>query len=684
MSAAAELWTPEEAAVLPDAGPNESESNPLSEIFRMMRGRWIWTVVAAATLAPCFAAIGYLNGVKLYESQAILRVFPQESNILYQTGDDSVLKTFDSFVKAETTYVASNPVMGRAVQLLRTALPDLKGNIAISDLAGSVEIRRSDSLIVLKTLSRDASFSAAKLDAVIGAYMALKKEAEEKRSEVRLEELLAREAELLARQREVKDKILEVSGEFGLSAIAKAHVEKIAQIDALTARRTEVAATLVALEAEKGAPGADLADQEILRATLLDRALADLNFERAKRQAELSTLLTRYTETAPIVRDKRRELEVIESAMEERREQIKVLSQTGALTDQSAERAEANVNDLRALLDKITGQLATLREEARILNANQLELRGLEEKAAETQDLLEETWKAIEVIRLEGGRALPGYTVVMSPPVKPDRVAEDTGKMLAAGGFAGGAALAFAGSFALALFSRRIRYSDDLKRWTSRLPLLTAVSGKSFEAVHADRLRNALQLFQLRAPQLVGRARVIGLVRLDSGNTAEVAQRLAESFARARLNTLLVDASQNAGELTRCLGLEGRPGWRELVAGEDVAPLDCDSVPGLSVLPLGDPAGPGEETVSVAALRAAIAGLANGPDVVLISAGSLHTSLTAELVLSACDLGLAEVWRGDNQAIATAFLERLDDLPRQGGAITFRGACRGDPALAAA
>ena len=30
------------------------------------------------------------------------------------------------------------------------------------------------------------------------------------------------------------------------------------------------------------------------------------------------------------------------------------------------------------------------------------------------------------------------------------------------------------------------------------------------------------------------------------------------------------------------------------------------------------------------------------------------------------------------------FLERLDDLPRQGGAITFRGACRGDPALAAA
>jgi hypothetical protein len=81
-----------------------------------MRGRWKATVGSALVLGALFGAGGYLSGVQLYESQAILRVFPQESNILYATGDDSVLRTFDSFVRAETSYVASHPVMARALE----------------------------------------------------------------------------------------------------------------------------------------------------------------------------------------------------------------------------------------------------------------------------------------------------------------------------------------------------------------------------------------------------------------------------------------------------------------------------------------------------------------------------------------------------------------------------------------
>jgi polysaccharide biosynthesis transport protein len=330
------------------AGPAAPEPDPVAGLVRAMRGRWKLAVCGAALLGPAFAGAGFLSGVELYASQAILRVFPQESNILYATGDDSVLKTFDSFVKAETTYVASNPVMERAAATLRTAHPDLAADLKATDLAGSIEIRRNDSLIVLTTKSRDAAFVSAKLGAVVTAYLELKAEAEESRTAVRLEELRTRELDLVGRLAALRASQLEIGGEFGSDAIVKAHVEKIAQIEAISARKSEVAATLATLEANTGPSSADMSDQEILRATLLDRGLADLSFERAKKLSELANIRARLAEHMPEVLWKREEIAVIETAIADRREQIRILGQTGALTDTSAGSAETSLTEIRA------------------------------------------------------------------------------------------------------------------------------------------------------------------------------------------------------------------------------------------------------------------------------------------------------------------------------------------------
>jgi hypothetical protein len=80
------------------AQPAPAEQSPIAGLVRAMRGRWRLAAAVAVVLAPAFATAGYLSGVRLYDGSAILRVFPQEANILYRTGDDSVLKTFDSFV----------------------------------------------------------------------------------------------------------------------------------------------------------------------------------------------------------------------------------------------------------------------------------------------------------------------------------------------------------------------------------------------------------------------------------------------------------------------------------------------------------------------------------------------------------------------------------------------------------
>jgi polysaccharide biosynthesis transport protein len=661
--------------------PAPPEQSPLAGLARAMRGRWLAAGMAAALLGPALAMAGYLSGVQLYESGAILRVFPQESNILYRTDDDSVLKTFDSFVKAETTSVASNPVMDRARAVLAAEWPALAADMTTPDLAGSITIKRNDSLITLNTKSRDAGFAAAKVNAVVAAYLDLQAEAESQRSDVRLAELQAREADLLARQADIRRRTLEVGGEYGIDSLAKAHVEKIAQIDALAARRAEVEATLAAMRTTSGEASADMTDDEIMRATLLDRALADLNFDRAKRAAELSTFLLRYPADSVPVRDLREQIAVIDRAMAERREQIKLLGQTGALTDTSVANAETSQAEIAALLDKVTSQLAGARAEARDLNSKRAELAALKEEADDVRKLLEETSSALEVIRLEAGRALPGYTAILSPAIEPAEPAEDSSKILAAAGLAGGGVLPFAVALILGLMSGRVRHSDALGRFGHLVPVLRVVPRKRAAASEPDRLRNALQLHPLRHSHPPGKTRVITYTRLDKGAPAEDALALARSFVQAGTRVLLIDADLADLGISRSLGLADVPGWREALLGQTPAPVVL--APGLSVTPAGLDPRVTDAMAGVAAIRNALEALAQDQDLILICAQGPGTSLMTELLLSASDLGLADIRPEDRKAAVAAHIPRLDSLPRQGGALVFTKAHAGDLGLPA-
>ena len=658
-------------------GPAAPEPNPVAMLVRAMRGRWKLAACGAALLGPAFAAAGYLAGVELYASQAILRVFPQESNILYATGDDSVLKTFDSFVKAETTYVASNPVMERAAATLRAGHPDLAADLKSTDLAGSIEIKRNDSLIVLTTKSRDAAFVSAKLGAVVDAYLGLKAEADAARTAVRLAELRARETDLVARLDALRARQLEVGGEYGSDAIVKAHVEKIAQIEAIAARKSEVAATLATLEANAGPSSADMSDQEILRATLLDRGLADLSFERAKKLSELANIRARLADHMPEVQWKREEIAVIEAAIADRREQIRILGQTGALTDTSAGSAETSLTEIRALYEKVTEQLDAARAEARDLNRRRVELDAIAKEVAEAQDLLEETRRALEVIVVESGRALPGFTVLMSPPSEPAEPSEDNRKLLAAAGLGGGVMLAAFGALGLGLAERRLRFAESLAPVGHLLPVVQVSAAGPGDREAADRLRNEIQLRPLRAPRLARRAPVIAVVRPAPGESGDLAHALARSYARARMRTLLIDA-----DLGDSPNADAPTGLREVLADGPGAALPQDAGDGLLVLAAGRDPAVRDDTVAAPAIRAVIDRLADGFDAVIVSAGSLEDGLASRFVLASADIAVADIRPSDPRATVLRHAERLDGLPRHGAVAVIRHALRGDPWVA--
>ena len=658
--------------VPPEAAP--AAPHPVATLARLMRGRWLLVAKGAAVLGTVFAIAGFISGYRLYESQAILRLYPQEATILYRTSDDSVLKTFDSFVKAETSTVASHPVMSRAIAKIPADFAHLTEGMTPFDLSGSIEIKRSDSLIVLTTKSKDAGFAQAKLAAVTEAYMAHQAAIENERSAVRLDELQAREKSLLAMRDAIRLEILEVGGEFGIAALAKAHVEKVTQIEALAGRKGEVEATLVALKTKTGTSSADMQDEEIMRATLLDRALADLNFERAKREAELSTLQTRYGLDSRALRDKREELAVIDKAMAARREQIKVLGQTGALTDTTTATPESSILEIQALLDKVSSQLSSARQEARDLNAKRATLASLEEDAADNRALLEETRNALEVIRLESGRAMTGYSVIMSPASMPNKPVEDSRKTLAAVGLVLGAIVAFAGVFGMAVSQQRIIFSDALVRLSPRLPLIL-VSRQSVPAGREmDRLRNTVKLMPMRTMRADRKAQIIAIAPICGTTGTDLALGLAASFARTGLKALIIDAAFPVAN-TACENM----GWRDALAGKSVQPQVVDG--DLSILPIGQDTSVTCGSIGTVQLRKALAELTAGFDVVVIGCGGMDRAISSELILAEADYTLACLSPDDRKSCIARTIHRFEDLPRQGGAVVFTGAAANDPGL---
>jgi succinoglycan biosynthesis transport protein ExoP len=664
--------------------PEPPEFSPFSALARFLRGRKRWILLLTMLMSPVLGYLGYINGTITYETQAILRVYPQQSGILYDTGDDSVLKTFEAYVKAETSYVTSILVMQRAFDQLVEKYPELSEDASAQDLTSAIKVRRQGSLIYLSSTAKSGQMVHDMLATVANSYLALRKESDSERSGLRLRELEMREAELLENFEILNERTLKVGGEYGVQSLARAHLDKVAQIDSLVQRRVEVSATLEAMRSNKNS-SADMSDEQIMRATLLDRALADLNFDRAKRQAELEALSLRYRPTAPQVMEKQNQIAIIDQAMAERREQIKVLGQTGALTDTSNGTDEVNIEEIQQLLEKVAEQVERAREEARDLNAKRIELRFLAEERDELRDLLDETRRALEVLRLESDNALPGLSVLMSPPVVPTKPADDTAKIQSAAGVAAGFFLALLIVIIVTTFKRTIRFSDDLWRVQHLVKNLRVVSRRDTNKTQRlgsqmERLRNDIMLMPARAMPVAGRARVISVISTGRGRSSDVSHELAVSFAKARLNTILVDADLVDNRLTNHLKLRDEPGWSDVLNG--TVPDLVENNDGLLILPGGSEKLRDDSSVAIPAVRWAILALVDQADVLIINAGNVRESLSAELLLSSSDLGIAVVSRGDKVKGLDDSLLRLDELPRNGGASIFVNARSGDPGLA--
>lgn len=599
-----------------------------------LRGRLLLGAALGSVLGLMLALGIFFAITPLFQSSGMMRIVARETKILYADPDDSRVRLFDSFVAAEVNYLTSRPVLERALSKLQASdVPEIPADI--SELAKMVQVTSLKGLVTVQAKSRLGATAAAAVNSLLDAYAELRMEQNEGQQNFRAQELSAREVNLLDQLKAIDKDILEVGEEYGQDAIAKAHSNKIAQIDEIAHRIDELTTTINQLETVGESLDADMGSVEIQRSMLLDNSMASMTYDRAKKAAEAVSLAKRYRADHPKVISAKAEIDVLDKAIEERRDQIATLGRTGALT-QRDQTQKQSVDELQALLSKLQDRKKFLESEAVDLNARIVKLGYLKEERMQARARLDQTRGALEEVRVESRNATPGVTEVVARGSVPDRPFEDKRKAMAMVGMMGGMGLSFALIALWGLLRPTIRYEKDISALgPSMVPAGTF--NAPGEPVHA--LRNMLHIALSRHE--AGRGRILAVIggAREQGVTT-LAQALAKSFQQAGAKTALVDGHLDKPDMSELHGAASEKGLTDWILSRRVDELPLVDSSGITLLAAGQNEMVRGHSLSPRDVRHAMEELAESHDIVVADCGAAKQVLSSTLFAAHCDVVL--------------------------------------------
>jgi uncharacterized protein involved in exopolysaccharide biosynthesis len=584
----------------------------------------------------------------------MMRIIARESKILYEDSDDSRLRLFDSFVAAEVNYLSSRPVLERTLAKLQSqSIPNVPEDVG--DLAKMVQVTGQKGLVTIVVKSGIGATAASVVNGLLDSYNELRIEQSAGQQNFRAQELTTREKNLLGQLEAIDKTVLEVGQEYGQDAIAKAHVNKLTQIDDISRRIDELTTTINQLETVGYALDADTGNVEIQRSMLLDNSMASMTYDRAKKAAEAVSLAQRYRADHPKVISARAEIEVLDKAIGERRDQIATLGKTGALT-QRDQSEKQSVEELQALLAKLQERRTSLENEALDLNARMVKLAYLKEERSQTRSHLDQTRGALEEVRVESRNSTPGVTEIVARGSVPDRPFEDKRKPMALVGLMGGIGIGFALIALWGLLRPTIRSEKDLKALAASVAPVGSFASAD-DPVHA--LRNMLHIALSR--QEAARGRILAVIGAgpEQGVTT-LARALAISFHQSGSRTALVDGHLAKPDMSELCGGPHEKGLTDWILGRRTDPLPVTAAGGLTLLPAGCNAEIRDHSLSPRDVRHAMEMLAGDHDIVIADCGVAKQVLSSTLFAAQSDVVLLVLRRGialaEARSAATAIL----------------------------
>ncbi|MCK0067852.1 GumC family protein [Kordiimonas laminariae] len=626
----------------------EKPVNPIATLARLYRGQWLKAIVTSLVLGILLGVAAIFSTKPTFESEGLVRVAAKSPKILYADKDDSRLRLYDAFVSAEATYLQSQQVLERAHEIFVDKLEE-RGETApfptLKDFADSIAIKKLKGLISITSKNPSAVHAQQSVNALLESYSKLHMEQSGSRTTLRARELEVRVSELSSKQKFLGEKLLAVGEEYDSSSLAKAHLTKVTQLEELDIRIDELSNTLLEMEASNGALDADTGDMEIKRATLLDRAMADMVFERAKRAAELQKLLLRYQPSHPKVQTLSASLDVIDTAIESRRRLIATLGKTGAITGADGAEKSQSLAELHALKRKLSTRRKELSDAAKDLNGKLIELKRLNEEKSQIAGMLAETRRILDQVRLESRNSLPGTIEILSRASMPNMPASDKRKQFAALGFIAGAGLGALSILILRQLSGRILYSDDLA-----VLLPPSVDNHVFPKSPAKTdYINFLGELQLMKQWRSGSATIVSITRFEEDTKIPLSS-LAEVSSNLGLRTLLVCASEEDSS--------SATGFSDQIRGK--APLKKHEINGFHYVPYGKSSDAAGYTLEQAQdwLKSA----STGYDLVLLYTGISERHISSRLLPSLADIQSIYVAPGVKIRPARRLIARAKNL----------------------
>lgn len=636
--------------------------NPIATIKRLYRGQWLKVLGLAGICGFGLAFAAFNISKPVYESQGLVRVVAKEAKILYADKDDSRLRLYDAFVSAESTYIQSPQVLSRAHEILLDAIDNREeatSRPTYKSVVDALTVKKLKGLIAVSAMSTDPSNAQQIVNALLRSYSELHTQQSDSRQVLRVRELEVRAEELLEKQFVLNTQLLEVGEEYDAPSLAKAHLTKVTQLEALDIRIGELTNALVEMETKDGAVDADTGDMEIKRATLLDRAMADMVFERAKRAAELEQREMRYMPAHPKVTTLTASLRVIDEAIEARRRLIATLGKTGAITGGDGAAKSQSLAELYALKSKLVNRRNELSQSAKELNGKLIQLKRINAEQSQISGMLSETRRILDQVRLESRNSLPGTIEILSRGSMPDAPAADKRVQFALLAFMFGAFMA-----AVAMLLRRqlmsgLLYSDDA---IGLLPSSSALTVLNSEPSRSD-IAALFSDIQMSEHWRLSGTNVVSVVRFDEQNEIPL-HLLAKTASAQGLKTLLVWAAED--------GASSEEGFAQSIVGNQN--VEAAAMSGYNYLPFGTPGN--AFGYSLEAARRWLRQQAEQYDLILVYAGVVERHYSARVLSRLSDLTITLISPGDEKRIVKRFTSQCRNmLP------CFSGARTDDPAM---
>jgi uncharacterized protein involved in exopolysaccharide biosynthesis/Mrp family chromosome partitioning ATPase len=663
--------------------------DPLGLVKRAIRGRTLVIALLAFAVAFILASITWLAVAPAYQSTGVFRVLPRETKLLYADVDDSRLRLWDAFVTAELHLMQSRPVLENAWRTLEQTpgkpfpLPD-----DVSTLGEMINVSNRKGLVTVSARSGDPQLSAATVNAVLVSYESHKAAARDRVTDVRRSELDGRVATLTSTLRKLDDNYLAVGGEHDITSLSKAHIVKTAQLEILEERIGELDITLAQMRLTGNIGADEFRRSEIQRALLLDQAMTEMTYARARHKATLATLKKRYQPTHSIVLGAELELGTLEDAIAARKVQITTLGNVATLTGGTVQPTDQSFEEMQSVRQNLFDRRIAVSVEASRLIDKLVRIRRIAAEQIRVGDLLDETKQALDEVLVESQADLARPIDMIARGKVPDGPIEDKRKVFAFGAAVFGAMTTFISFIFTSLINPLVRYSDDLDTRTA--DKITAIVCKTrdndLDLRRASfKLRNEIDMRRTS----IGKPLVIGVAGVSqTGEPARMATNLSCVYAARDLNVLLIDADPNA-TLTKELQLHQGMGLANVVGVNTpiVEAIQVVETPNGSLQVMGagtanmNLAGDLVSTLSIEDFRQLIDKVASHHDIVIVALGVLAAGRHSALGASVSEQFVLVTSTGNRKRKVADAVALLDRITPDRYMLAFKNASRLDPMI---